>query len=214
MLTALQQRVARLFLGLPEARRFALAGGAALVLRGDVDRGTEDLDFFAPAAEDVLAALDALRHALDREGLRSDIVRSGPTFARLQVSEQDRQTVLVDLGYDHRMRPAEQREIGPVLSLDELAADKLLALFGRAEARDFVDVFVLAQRLSVEAMIELAHEKDSGFDVYVLAVMLDSVDRHAREEFEVDDAEYEHLRLFFRDLRARLIERSLPDDGG
>ena len=48
MLTAFQEEVARLLSALPEASGFALAGGAALILRGDVDRATEDLDFFAP----------------------------------------------------------------------------------------------------------------------------------------------------------------------
>jgi len=156
VLTALQQRVARLFLGLPEAQRFALAGGAALVLRGEVERRTEDLDFFAPAAEDVRPAAGAFRLALVDEGLRSEVVRSGPAFARLVVRAEDGQSVLVDLGYDHRMRAAGQRDIGPVLALEELAADKFLALFGRAKAHDFVDVYALAQLLSVDALLGLA----------------------------------------------------------
>lgn len=213
MLTDLQQRVARLFLSLVEAQRFALAGGAALVVRGDVERRTEDLDFFAPAAEDVRLAADAFRLALDEEGLHNRVIRSGPAFARLVVEADDGQSVLVDLGYDHRMRAAERLDIGPVLSLEELAADKLLALFGRAEARDFVDVHALAQRLSVDAMLGLAQEKDAGFDVYVLATMLDSLDRHQRDEFDVGDDEFERLRRFYRELRASLIERSVPPVG-
>lgn len=48
MLTDLQQAVAKLLAGLPEADGFAMAGGAALIVRGDVDRLTRDLDFFAP----------------------------------------------------------------------------------------------------------------------------------------------------------------------
>lgn len=35
---------------------------------------------------------------------------------------------------------------GPVLVEEELAVDKMLALFWRAAARDFVDVWVLASR--------------------------------------------------------------------
>jgi hypothetical protein len=58
MLTRLQERVARLLLALPEAERFALAGGAALILQEGVDRSTEDLDFFAPGAEGVRLASD------------------------------------------------------------------------------------------------------------------------------------------------------------
>ena len=45
----------------------------------------------------------------------------------------------VDLCVDHRLLPAEPSALGPVLALEELAANKLLALFDRVEARDFVD---------------------------------------------------------------------------
>ena len=38
---------------LPEAELFALAGGGALIVRGDVDRQTRDLDFFGPDAAGV-----------------------------------------------------------------------------------------------------------------------------------------------------------------
>ena len=46
MLSPLQERVAEIIAGLKEAEGFALAGGAALIVRGDVRRQTRDLDFF------------------------------------------------------------------------------------------------------------------------------------------------------------------------
>ena len=49
MLSPLQDRVAGIIGALQEAEEFALAGGAALILRGEVDRQTRDLDFFGPA---------------------------------------------------------------------------------------------------------------------------------------------------------------------
>lgn len=201
--------MARLFLSLPEAERFALAGGAALVLRGEVDRHTEDLDFFAPGAEDVRLATSAFQQALRKAGFHFELVRSGPAFARLVVTDEAGAQVLVDLGYDYRMRPAEPTPIGPALSVEELGADKLLALFGRAEARDFVDVHALAQRLGTDRLLALAAEKDPGFDQYVLATMLDGMSRLARSEFEVDDETFAQMQGFFREFRARLIQQTL-----
>lgn len=46
----------------------------------------------------------------------------------------------------HAAAPTQPTEVGPALALDELAADNMLALFGRAEARDFVDVYRLRAR--------------------------------------------------------------------
>ena len=62
MLTPLQERVASIVAGLAEAEDFALAGGAALIVRGEIERQTRDLDFFGLAPE----AVDRLVPALDR----------------------------------------------------------------------------------------------------------------------------------------------------
>ena len=45
---------------------------------------------------------------------------------------------------DARIREAVQLSFGRVLHPDEVAADKTLALFGRAAARDLVDVAALS----------------------------------------------------------------------
>ena len=44
VLSPLQQRVARILAALSEAENFALGGGAALIVRGDIDRRTRDID--------------------------------------------------------------------------------------------------------------------------------------------------------------------------
>jgi hypothetical protein len=41
VLTPFQERIAAIVAGLDEAEDFALAGGGALIVRGDVDRSTE-----------------------------------------------------------------------------------------------------------------------------------------------------------------------------
>ena len=46
MLTPLQERVARIVASLKDAEGLALAGGMALIERGDVERSTRDLEFF------------------------------------------------------------------------------------------------------------------------------------------------------------------------
>ncbi len=62
--------------------------------------------------------------------------------------------------HDARIREAVQLSFGRVLHPDEVAADKTLALFGRAAARDLVDVAALSERYPLERLCELATEKD------------------------------------------------------
>ena len=46
----------------------------------------------------------------------------------------------VELGVDWRAYPPVQLAIGPVLHPADAVANKLCALFGRAEVRDYIDV--------------------------------------------------------------------------
>jgi len=57
MLSELQERVAGIVAELAEADDFVLAGGAALILHGMVERSTRDLDYFATASGAVAALL-------------------------------------------------------------------------------------------------------------------------------------------------------------
>jgi hypothetical protein len=83
----------------------------------------------------------------------------------------------VDLTADAKIHPVDDGPLGPTLSRDELAADKLLALFDRAQARDFVDVAALVERFGLGWLCELASEKDSGFSTSMLVDMLGSFHR-------------------------------------
>lgn len=53
VLSDLQRQVALRIAELPEAEGFALAGGAALIVRGNVVRQTRDLDFFGQQPDHV-----------------------------------------------------------------------------------------------------------------------------------------------------------------
>lgn len=102
-----------------------------------------------------------------------------------------------------------QTELGRVLATDELAADKMLALFGRAAARDFVDVYTLAGFFGEERLSELAAQKDLGFDQRHFADALGAFSRLDRDLFEVSDATYESIRTWSDSWRTRLLERGI-----
>jgi hypothetical protein len=216
VLTALQEQVARIFSALPEAEGFALAGGAALIVRGDVDRATKDLDFFTTAAPTIQSVLPAFERALVHAGLAVEAVQASETFVRLAVQAGD-ERMEVDIAHDARMRPVESSRLGPVLSGEELAADKLLALFSRAAARDFLDVLALEQHYGLDRMCELAAEKDTGFRPDVLAHMLGRIDRIPEQEFRTDAETMLRLCQAVQRWSARLLqqarEASQPEQG-
>jgi hypothetical protein len=129
----------------------------------------------------------------------------------LVVESGDERTEL-DLGADARLFRAESGDLAPMLSGEELAVDKVLALFGRAEARDFVDLMAVEPRYGLERLCNLAVEKDRGFDLGVFVEMLARFNRLRRDEFELDEPQYERLRSQTARWREQLVEQVRRQD--
>jgi len=189
VLSQLQVRVAAVVRNLPEAQNFVLAGGAALIVQGDVNRLTRDLDYFAESAEAVDRCLPALEEALASAGLEVQRRQVGHGFARLVVQGESEETV-IDLGADARLLPPEKTGYGLILSGEELAIDKVLAIFGRAEPRDFIDLSVLEPRYGLTRLLQQAVREGSGVSAGSVSPDARSVPRLQRDEFDVDDAGY------------------------
>jgi predicted nucleotidyltransferase component of viral defense system len=93
-------------------------------------------------------------------------------------------------------RSTHRRSVGPTYPPRELAARKLLALFDRAEARDFVDVHALSTRFDLEDLLALARDLDEGFTAALLAEMLASHRRFTDDELADLGGDPPRLRAF------------------
>ncbi len=87
----------------------------------------------------------------------------------------------------------------------------MLALYGRAEGRDFHDVAALADRYPTERLLELAAAKDRGFDRRRFIEMLASIQRLRAADFP-DPQGVDELRAWFEQWQ-RELTRSLRHPG-
>ena len=136
------------------------------------------------------------------------------TFCRLVVHGPE--ALLVDLAVDSPpLGPPTMTIAGPTYEPLELAGRKLVALFDRAEARDFADVYQLHERFGSAALLESARRVDPGFQTEILADMLGSLDRFTDAEVPIAIDDVAHLRRFYaqwaRDLSGRSIESRTPE---
>ena len=207
-LTDLQRAVLELFFALPESDGFVLAGGAALVATGLSERPTQDVDLFgSDLTSGVTAAADALEIACAELGWPTERIRDTATFRRLVVRRTPDE-LLVDLAIDSPpLGPPTITAVGPTFAPEELAARKLLALFDRAAARDFVDLHALSEHFELERIQDLAAELDGGFTAALLTDMLNSHHRFSDEEFAMLGSDPPQLRAFIDQWRLRLIEQ-------
>ena len=209
VLTPLQLETLRLFFELPESKGFLLAGGAALVAQELTKRPTHDLDFFsAPGIASVPRAQEAVERAGTQRGWRVERIQDTDTFCRLQINGMD-EVLIVDLAVDVAPRHGTiTTDLGPSFTPEELAGRKTLALFDRAEARDFTDVYQLAQRFGRAELLARAAEIDQGFDPGVLATMMRTLSRFSDDELPVQDIDVVQLRAYFVDWARELDESS------
>ena len=127
---------------------------------------------------DFTIAVDAVIQEFGREGLAVDVEIRNTSFARLSVaSGSDRSKV--ETGVDWRQHSPVQLAIGPVLDADDAVANKVCALFGRAEVRDYIDVdaVLTSGRYTQDDLLALAATHDAGFDSLWFAEALAAVDR-------------------------------------
>lgn len=213
-LTELQRSVLALFFGLPEADGFVLAGGAALVASGLTERPTQDVDLFGgDVAAGITAAADALEVACTDRGWTIERIRDNATFRRLIVRSPS-QELLVDLAVDSPPLGAPTiTAVGPTYPPRELAARKLLALFDRAEARDFVDVHTLSERFDLDDLLGLVGDLDEGFTSALLAEMLATHARFTDDDLADLGADPARLRAWVDGWRGRLIDGGSPKGG-
>jgi hypothetical protein len=138
----LQARMATVGLGALAGDGFVLAGGYALRAHGFGDRDSDDIDLFTNVldADHFASAVDRLVAAYRADGLRTEVARQAPAFARLVVTDEQGRTAKADLGVDHRSLPPAPMAVGPVLSEADAVGSKVGALYSRLEPRDLMDV--------------------------------------------------------------------------
>jgi hypothetical protein len=167
--------------------------------------GPEERDRFAAQFRTWSAAVD-FEAAAGVRGWVVERIQSTATFCRIVVRRSDRE-LLIDVAVDAPpLRPASVTIVGPTFDREELAGRKILALFDRAEARDFVDVYLLARHFSTELLLTRAFEIDAGFDRAIFAEMLGSLSRFSDADIPLAGDDVDELRAFFATWRAELTE--------
>jgi hypothetical protein len=164
-----------------------LAGGVALHFSPNSTRYSDDLDFFHDSVARVGTAFAADRARLEAAGYEVKVGLSIPGFIRAVVS-RGAGTTRVDWAHDSawRFMPLVRDPVGGLLLHPvDLAVNKVLVLAGRDEARDFVDILFVHQRvLPLAGLCWAAAGKDPGFTPLSLLELLKRRGRHRAEDIE------------------------------
>lgn len=184
-LTAFQSRIAGL---LAENRSpdSYLAGGAAIHMAPNSKRYSNDLDYFHDSVERVSTAFQADRERLEAAGCTVELELKLPGYLRAVVSAGGERTK-VEWAHDSawRFMPTVRTPgVGYQLHPIDLAVNKLLALAGRDEPRDFLDILQVSREiLPLGPLCWAAVGKDPGFSPLSLLELLKRRGRYRPEDF-------------------------------
>jgi hypothetical protein len=174
ILSGFQSTFLHFFARLPDQERFYLTGDTALAEYYLGHRLSYDLDLFTSEADLIVPFSYRLEQAAQSDGMQVVVVRRFASFVEFQISQGEDQ-LKIDLALDvsFRFAPTELSDTGVwVNDFQDIQTYKSLAFFGRAEPRDAINLYFLLQRTKFEELTNLAHQKDSGFDLYWFAVAL------------------------------------------
>jgi hypothetical protein len=198
-----------------------LAGGAALHIEPNSKRYSNDLDYFNDSEERVAEAFAADRTALEQAGFQIEVSMHQPGFIR-GIVRKGKDATKIDWAHDSAWRflpPVKHDTSGFQLHEVDLAINKVLALAGRDEPRDFLDVIEAHQRiLPLGALCWAAAGKDPGFTPLFLLSLLRRKGKYHAEDFErLMLSEKPDLQALKRAWLAALDEaetfiRSRPED--
>lgn len=183
-LSAIQAEVLRLTAG-NRSKESHLAGASGIHMSPKAVRISHDLDLFHDSEKAVAEAYAKDAAILLENGFQIDVALSQPGFIRAHVSKGDSR-VLIDWARDSIWRflePVRLEEVGDVLHPVDLAVNKVLALAGRDEVRDFLDTIYLHEHvLPLGALVWAACGKDPGLNPSMLLELLKRKGMISREE--------------------------------
>ena len=187
-LTALQRDILGLLAPSRLARESFVAGGVALNSQLETARRSRDIDLFHDTIEALAATVAADRAILTAAGLELHFVREAPTFAEA-TAHRDGESTLIQWVHDsaYRFFPLQtDAELGLTLHPLDLATNKVLAMAGRLEARDFVDLVACSERLQpLGYLVWAACGKDPGYGPDALLQEIRRAGRYTQAELDL-----------------------------
>lgn len=196
-------------------QKFFLTGGTALAEFYLKHRLSEDLDLFTVdqtllfdvVNSEILKLANGLALIIDKQ-------IASPTFNQYIFSHKG-ETLKVDIVKDVPIRFGKTKLINGIVvdSLENIAVGKLLAMFGRANAKDFIDLYFLLKKkkISFQEIFTMAKKKDLGLSEFYLAHMILQIQRIETFPKTLEPFDQKELVRFFLNLANKLFKKIKPE---
>ena len=136
------------------------------------------------------------------------------TFLQYVFEGRDGMNLKVDVIKDIPVHFGEIKLEGKIRvdAVENIGSNKVLAVFGRTEAKDFVDLYwiVTEAGLGFEELFELAKKKDLGLSEFYLASAVKQLEKVKELPKMLKPIDEKAMRRFYQELGKKLLLRVKP----
>lgn len=210
-----QIKLLSLFFASPFAKPFFFTGGTALSAFYLAHRESQDLDFFSLQPFDTLALRTTMREIADKTDSTVTMNIQSQTYNEIFLENRKKGwTQKVDIVQEQPKHFGEIAYIDniPVDSIENIATNKILTVFGRLEPKDYIDLFAIFTQthLSFEEMFTLAKQKDTGLSEFYFANTIADVDKFETLPKMKTSFDKDAFVKFYKDLSRKLLLKIKP----
>ena len=209
VLTADQKKVIE-FVGKSEiAPLFYLTGGTALAGFYLNHRFSDDLDFFTDKKDFPTFQVEAIAEEIRKLIGADDFQYSKVYDRRIFFFNKNSEEFKVEFSYYpfQRLNPSNKINNFNIDSLEDIGANKIMALVDRIDAKDFVDIYFLLKenKFSLKELLKLTNKKfHFNFDPMTLGSEFAKIKAVTEMPRMVKPLALEELKSFFADLAKKL----------
>lgn len=212
-LTKLQEEVLKNFFAQPIGKSYFLTGGTALSGFYFYHRGSIDLDLFTFETIEIEPVRQILQVIATKTHLSLDHRVATEGYHKFFLTGKEE--LKIDLVKDQNIHFGDIKTFGKtrVDSIENIGSNKITAIFGRTEAKDFIDLyFILKKKLfTFQKLLKDAKKKDLGLSEFYLAHMLLEVKNLKNFPKMLIPFDKGDMKNYFISLANKLLLRAKPE---
>lgn len=194
---------------------FYLTGGTALARFYFHHRESVDLDLFTQNQDIDFAAVNLLVEkiglAMGFKTVKQVVVN---TFLQYIFEDVSGEGLKVDVVKDIPVHFGEFKQEGKVRidSLANIGSNKVLAIFGRTDHKDFIDLYYILHEtdLTFDYLVSLAKQKDVGLTEFYLANSLNQLQTATQMPVLLKALDGGEYKLFYKQLSEDMLSKLKP----
>lgn len=217
VLSQYQVKILKIFFTSPLSEQFFLTGGTALAAFYLGHRQSKDLDFFSLSDFDTLRLEKVIEEIAQETGAAIKVKVKSKTYHEIYLEDRKGGWIQrLDFIREQPVVFGQRKKIDSITvdSLENIASGKILTLYSRFEAKDYLDLYFIGKETKLDLMrlFEKTKRKDLGLNEFYFANMIAEVENLSHFPKTIKPFNKKDLEKFYLDLSQKLFLKIKPKE--